>query len=175
MNNKIKELTNQLEEIQTINQTTIDTIKDRLQAEYNKVFNDSKQLATALSNADQASMYQMDANGEVDAWFRFAGLSDYAECKEYFEAWLFNDYAMNVDWNNDCILVPQGPAIIINEDGDVLDQDSGKWIINRKDYNSTKELNEKIETWMEEKGYFPGVFSVDRYGNVFHVNTKDGI
>ena len=88
---------------------------------------------------------------------------------EYFQ----DNHCMEVDLKNDCLTMSIGPAIIINDDGDVLDQDSGSWFIKKSEYESEVERNGLIEKYMEKNGYFPSVLRVDNYGNAFYVNTKE--
>lgn len=87
---------------------------------------------------------------------------------EYLE----ENYFVRCDFENDCITYCIGPCLIINEDGDVLDQDSGKWIIKSNDYENESKLYELIEDYMEDTGCFPSVVRMDRYGNAFYVNTQ---
>ena len=72
-------------------------------------------------------------------------------------------------------MTSQGPSIIINHEGDILDEDSGQWIVSKSDYETKDERNKLIEKYMESKGYFPGVFFIDYYGNVKHVNTTGAL
>lgn len=182
MNTKIETLLAELND----NCRNADAIKAKLQKEYDKVFDDSKALAKAIANAENASMYQIGEDGEVESWFRFSGLSDFHECREYFETWLLESHCMMVDWDNDCFLYSQGESLIIQDDARNRRDNgvwlSGKQIIEESEYRDDdgevdeSKRNELIEAWMEKNGYFPGVFRVDNYGNVSHVNTqkKDG-
>jgi hypothetical protein len=92
--------------------------------------------------------------------------------KDLLTEWFNDQHCMNVNFEHDILSMNCGPAILINEDGDILDQDSGKWVINHKDYETEEERNSLIEAYMEKNGYFPSVVRVDRYNNVFYVNTK---
>ena len=175
MNKKIEALREQLEQPSG----DIQRIQKKMQEEYNKVFDDSKSLAKDIANAESASMYQLDESGEVESWFRFDGLDDIPEdAREFFDTWLSENHCMRVDWDNSCFLYSQGESITINDDGDVFL--GHKCVIHARDYRSedrdtdTDELerNRLIEAYMERSGYFPGVFSVDRHGNVFYVDTK---
>lgn len=178
MNTKIETLLAELND----NCRNADAIKAKLQKEYDKVFDDSKTLAKAIANAESASEYQLDEYGEVESWFRFAGLSDFQECREYFETWLMESHYMRVDWDNDCFLYSQGESLIIQDDSRNR-SDNGVWLghkqlIAESDYRDEDgevdeaKRNALIEAWMEKNGYFPGVFRVDSYGNVSPVNTQ---
>lgn len=79
---------------------------------------------------------------------------------------------LRLDVKNECLTKSIGPSILINDDGDVLDQDSGKWIISKDDYENENELYNMIENHMDKTGYFPSVVRCDRYGNAFFVNTR---
>ena len=177
MNKKIENLLAEL----SSNTKHATSIKAKLQAEYSAMFDDSKALQKAIANAEQASEYQMGEDGEIESWFRFGGLSDFQECREYFETWLQETHGMRVDWDNDCLLNFQGEALIIQDDSRNRRDNgvwlSGKLVISESDYlDESNEVDEAkrnglIEAWMESNGYFPGVFRVDYYGNVFFVNT----
>lgn len=85
----------------------------------------------------------------------------------------FSEYSIEIDFKNDCLSMNQGPSIVINHDGDVYDQDSGKSIIQSNDYNSIDDRNSQIEKWMDKHGYFPSVIQVDKYENVKYINTQN--
>src|SRR5687767_11172895 len=105
MNKEIKSLTAQLESEQITTQAKVDSIREKLQLEWNKVFNDSNKLKQAIDNAERASMYQFNECGDIESWFRYSDLSNYSDCQEYFETWLADNYGMNVDWENECFLI----------------------------------------------------------------------
>lgn len=176
MNSKIKELQEKLNGLYNDKQSII----GKLQLEYNKVFDDSKTLEKAIANAEQASMYQFDEYGEVQSWYRFDGLKEFKDCKEYFEIWLSENHNMTVNWDNDCLLYSQGESLIIQGSHG---RDNGVWlgskrVIDEKEYKDDngkvdiEKRNELIEKYMEKSGYFPGVFRTDYYGNVYPVNTQ---
>ena len=152
-----------------------------LQLEYNKVFDDSTLLRDAIAAAekqDDGQRYQFNAFGEIEYWHRFYELSQFEDCKEYLESWLSDRTGFfYIDWQNDCLLIPQGGCFVINDDGDVYDSDSHKVIVDASDYTVDGEAdiakrNALIEAYMEKTGYYPGVFKADYYGNVFPVNTQ---
>ena len=83
------------------------------------------------------------------------------------------NHCIEVDFQNDVLMYSQGPCIVVNNEGDVLDTDSGKWFIKKNDYLDEEtgkfdisKRNELIEAYMEKTGYFPGVFESDYYGNL---------
>jgi len=172
MNKTINELNRELENVNA----NVADIETRLQAAWNTVFKDSTKLRDNVALLEQSSEYSFDKYGEIVSWRRFYDLKDYKECASYLEAYL-SDQGVGIDWENDCLTYNLGPCILINNDGDVLDQDSQKWIISKNDYRDDDgnldegKRNELIEAWMDKHGYYPGVFSADRHGNVFAVNT----
>lgn len=91
--------------------------------------------------------------------------------QELLEEYLQDVHCIYVDYQNDCITTSEGPCILINHDGDVLDQDSGKWFISKKDYETEEERNKLIEAYMEKTGCFPSVIEVDYHGNAFYRST----
>lgn len=159
-----------------------ESIQKKIQAEYNKVFDDSKTLAKAISNAESASMYQQGYDGEIESWFRFDGLREFQECRDEFEAWLSDNYCMRVDWDNDCLLVSQGDDNLIIQDDSYRSRDNGVWqsgkrVIAESEYRNEgddvdeEKRNALIEAHMEKTGYYPGVFRVTQHGDVFEVST----
>jgi hypothetical protein len=180
-NNKIMELRAKLDDVKKLTQQQTDSIAQELQKEYNKVFDDSKDLTKAIANADNSSMYQQGNYGEIESWFRYSKLADYADCREYFETWLSDRSCMRVDWDNDCLIVGHGDDNIIIQDEH--GRDNGVWqgsklIISESEYkNDDGEVNEAkrnalIEAHMEKTGYFPGVFRLTYHGDVYLVQTK---
>jgi len=176
MNTAIKNLLDQIHS-ETAN---ITKLQEKLQKEYNRVFSDSETLNKAISNAENSSEYQFGRYGDIESWYRFSGLSDYAECREYFETWLSEKHCMRVDWENDCLIVSHGDDNILIQDDTRHDNgvwQSGKLIIDESEYKSDGEVNEVkrnalIEAHMEKSGYFPGVYRTKRSGGVYAVNTQ---
>ena len=99
--------------------------------------------------------------------------------KEVLSEYLEEFGGYRPDFENDCLTCSIGPAILINKDGDILDQDSGKWIISRKEYldddgaEDRKKRNQLIESYMEKSGYFPSVIRVDHCGSAYYVSTQE--
>jgi hypothetical protein len=94
---------------------------------------------------------------------------------ELLTDWLAETHAVGIDEENECLTLCEGPCILINEDGDVLDQDSGRWFIKRQQYDGDLSVrNALIEQYMQETGVFPSVIRCDKYGNAYYVNTKLG-
>ena|ERR1035437_1710018 len=92
--------------------------------------------------------------------------------KELLAQLLSEDHCLDADFQNDCVTNSIGPCLLINHEGDVLDQDSGKWVISKRDYETKEELFSQIEAHMEKTGYFPSVIRCDYYGNARYVNTQ---
>lgn len=124
-----------------------------------------------------------DECGWPERWIRFDA-SDFIDTDSSLEREVFKVYLSEYHgcyWNpeHDALLSSDGPCIVINEDGDVFDQDSGKCVIPVDDTRdedgeiSISKRNQLIEQYMESKGYFPSVVSCDRYGNMHYVNTKE--
>ncbi len=139
---------------------------------------DSKALAECIAELEASKNLTFDVNDEWPRrWVRFDARRfidvDNELERETFRDYLQDEYFTDVDFKNECISMSDGPCIMINEDGDVLDQDSGKWIISKTDYQSVDERNKLIEEYMERAGYFPSVVSCDHYGNMHYVSTKD--
>lgn len=158
--------------------TTLDCnkteVENQLQAEYNKIFEDSQVLRETLAELNRSNQYGTGENGEIYAWVRFDA-SKFEDCREYLSLWLSNECAI-IDWENDALMLMQGGCLIIAHDGDVYDTDSQKTVVNVSEYiidgiKDTIKRNQLIESWMDANGYFPGVFQSDSYGDVSAVNT----
>lgn len=160
-------------------------LENELQAAYDVLFSDLPWIEEAYTRLESSNDYMTDQfDGWPCQWTRVEQLADIEEnARDNFRDYIDNKYgAVTIDWTNDVFVMNNGPAIIINDEGDVLDQDSGKWIIKKNDYlvgnDDTGEAyyckltrNELIEKYMEKQGYFPGVFNMDRYGNVYPIST----
>lgn len=151
-------------------------IEAQLQTAWNEVFQANTQLTNVVTQLEKSTDYSWDKYGEIVSWIRF-DLSDYRDNLEYFKDYMREYHHVTVDSDSDCLAYSQGPCIVINEDGDVYDQDGDKFFVSKIDYRDDDgesdyvKRNELIESYMEKSGYFPGVFRSDRHGNVFHVNT----
>lgn len=98
--------------------------------------------------------------------FSTADASERAALDEFLEH-------VQADTKNDCLTSSIGPCIIINDDGAVYDQDSGKNILPKSHDRENSERNAEIEAYMEKSGYFPSVVRVDYYGSpIKYVNTQ---
>lgn len=94
--------------------------------------------------------------------------------KELFREHLLENHFVSVDFKNSCLQYSIGACLIVNDKGDIFDQDSSKGpIISKNDYESEIERNKLIENWMEKKGYFPSVVSMDYYGNAHYIDTTE--
>ena len=91
---------------------------------------------------------------------------------ESFREYIDNFGCYSYDEKSECIVSCIGPAIIINEDGEILDQDSNKWIAKKNQFESEKERNDFIESYMQKTGVFPWIVRVDHYGNAYAVSLK---
>jgi hypothetical protein len=171
----IEQLKSKLASLQISTGTEISALEAELQTALNVAFDDCGELQKAIADVQNSNEYGTDGN-EIYRWLRF-DLSDFSDDREYLETYL-RDHFVHADFENDALMYYIGPQLIINDDGDVYDEDSGKIIITETacaDDDGAyceKVRNALIENWMEKTGYFPGVFSVDRHGNVFLVNTQ---
>lgn len=132
-----------------------------------------KKLVSKLENS--RDLTQVNGGEFFHIWTR-ADFSEFIDTENKFQCELFSDYMAEnydtiVDFKNDCISSCIGPAILINHEGDILDQDSGKWIIEKSDYETEEERNELIEKYMEKTGYYPSIIRCDYHGNAFFETT----
>lgn len=91
---------------------------------------------------------------------------------EAFNAFIQDACCAYFDEKNDCLTACIGPAILINHEGEILDQDSGTWIVKKNTFSTIEERNEFIESYMEKTGVYPWIISCDYYGNAKVVNTQ---
>lgn len=135
------------------------------------------ELKQAIEKLESSRELTSTEDEYFSRWIRF-NASEFIDTdsqleKDALENYLAENFCAYVDFKNDALMTSEGPSIVINDDGDVYDQDSGKFIVNKKDYETDSERNQLIESWMEKQGYFPSVISCDRYGSAFYVNTKE--
>lgn len=128
-----------------------------------------KKLVSKLENSKDLS--QVEHDEFLHIWTR-ADFSEFIDTENKFQCELFSDYMSEnyntiVDFKNECVSTSIGPAILINHEGDILDQDSRKWVIKKTEYETEEERNELIEKYMEKTGYYPSIISCDYYGNAF--------
>lgn len=98
--------------------------------------------------------------------------------REALEKYLDENFCIRIDYKNEALSMSDGPCIVINDDGDVYDQDSHKWIVHAIDYVedgevNIKKRNELIESYMEKTGHYPSVVRHDGHDNMFYVSTKE--
>lgn len=137
-------------------------------------------LQAALDNSRDLSDVQDDE--WVHRWVRydFGKLIDVkdAERVKLLKEYLREGYCIEVDLDNDVAHTAEGPCIVINEDGDLYDQDSGKFFAKRSDYlgpegfENHEKRNALIEAHMESTGHFPSVIRYGRSGVAGYVNTQ---
>tara|TARA_R110000868_G_scaffold411564_2_gene705369 strand:+ start:513 stop:1061 length:549 start_codon:yes stop_codon:yes gene_type:complete len=172
---KFKELEIEIEEIKKESESKKDLIRSRAKKIMELNLKKRTDLTEYIGRLEQSK--NLTSDGEWPCrWTRmdaaqFIDTESELE-KSLFEEYLQDNFFVSIDYKHDSIFMSDGPCILINEDGDVLDQDSGKWIIDKKDYESGPELKKLIEEYMEKSEYFPSVVRCDHYGNMFYVNTQ---
>jgi hypothetical protein len=174
MNKEIKDLNTQLAD----SLETIEDLETKLQAEWNRVFDDSGVIKAIMVNVEDSTDYRFDEYGEIVSYY-YVDLSDFKDSKKYLVQYLRDSYCADLDLANDCISYSQGECIVIQDE---TRRDNGVWlnfklIIDESEYrdengvNETKR-NELIEAYMEKTGFYPGVFRSDSHGNVFACSTN---
>jgi hypothetical protein len=151
-------------------------LKAELKAEYAKAFKRNATLKTALSALECSTQLTSVPHDEYYHRFVRVDLSKVvdlqdADAKNALEEYL-EDHSTCVDFEHSALTTCEGPSLIIDDEGDVYDQDSSKIAVKNTEYENTTERNALIEAWMERTGYYPSVIKVDRYGEpIGYVNT----
>lgn len=165
MNDAIVKLKQEL----TTNHAACAGIQDRIQAEYNKVFDQDADIQDAIKALESGGEYTTDKYGDIQRWIRFE-TEKYKDCLYELGNYLLENHCMYLDSVNDCIQSSEGESLVINDDGDIFL--GNKVVIHSDEYETESERNRLIEEYMEKSGYYPGVFRHDRNGNVSIVNTQ---
>ena len=154
-------------------------IEMELQTAWNKVFDDSDKIKAMVSKVENSDNYTSNKYGEVCS-FVWIDLSDFKDCKQYFETYMQDNHCVSIDWTIEALELSHGDDnLMIQRD---TRHDNGVWqnhelVIDEAEYlDDDGEVDEAkrnalIETHMEKTGFFPGVFTVDYHGNIFLVNT----
>ena len=134
-------------------------------------FDNHPLVKKALTDIDSSKEYTIDQYGDL---YLLASLNLSEFKKDDLVVWLDRYFSNETDYTLDieyeAILNFQGDDYIaVSDDGDIYQ--SSKCIIKKSDYDSETERNELIEAHMEKTGCFPGVFSIDHYGNVTFIDT----
>lgn len=172
--NKIKE---ELESTKAKSQMEVTALKNRARAIFSAELEAKQDIINKMTQAlDSTEELTTVRNDEYyHRWIRadFSQLIDTDDelQRELLEEYFSDNHCAYVDFENDCLTTAEGPCILINHDGDVLDQDSGKWFISKNDYETVEERNALIEAYMEKSGCFPSVISVDYHGNAVYTST----
>jgi len=174
--NTIAKLENQLTTLTKDYNEKSSVIQNKLRNEYVKAFEStwSGVVTDTLKALNDTKEYDTDSHGEIRRWAYVRSALDQipTEAREAFEAHVNDLECAYIDWEVGTVYTLECGNLIINDDGDVLDTDSGKWVIQNHEYDDDTQRNNLIEQYMEKSGYYPNVFKQDRHGNVFWVNTK---
>jgi hypothetical protein len=181
----LSEIQNKINNIKAENQKTLNELKEKAQSVFAKKMNSPKNQKIIKDMVSRVENSKELTNVPNDQWLYLWSREDFSKLanddfqKDLLQEYMRENFCVEIDFKNDVLMSCIGPCIIINDDGDILDEEANKWIIKKSDYrNEENELdiklrNELIEKYMEKSGYFPSVVSVDRHGNAFFVNTKE--
>lgn len=175
----IEQLFSEIEQLKSNNSKLVGAIQTKLQVELNTVFADWQALRLALVELESTKNFGLDEYSEIYGWVRLDELNEVPENqREYLESYVSENFFVQVDFEHGALKQSQGEYIAINDDGDVYEGPHGKFFIAVKDYTDDQgEIdltlrNQLIENYMEKTGHFPGVFEIDRYGNIELINTQ---
>lgn len=146
-------------------------IERMIQSTYNEAFDADKDLQKALQDLESTrQLTSVEGDDWYHRWVRYYAPESFD--LEALKAYL-DERHVYYDPKANALTTAEGPCIIIDDEGDVYDQDAGKVIVDRKAYETASERNALIEAYMERTGCFPSVIKVDRYGEPFgYVNTQ---
>jgi hypothetical protein len=151
-------------------------LEGNLQAEYTKIFEDSPLIKDALSALENTIFHGYFEGSEWPARWARVDLKKFHDCLPHLKEYLSENHYCFYDPKNEVIYDFGSPAIIINEDGDILDQDKIEWFLSKDDYGDDENLrNQLIERYMEKNGYFPSVFIQTPHGDLFLLNTQEKV
>lgn len=176
MNELIKNLRNEIKNLEYKKQSK----ENELKREYFKIFDDSgaiKELVSKLEQGEDITREEFYPHWPCS----YVRLMNFDHEKtgyswQFLKEYLEENYCIHVN-NEDCpygfFSLGHGPGIIIQNDGSIWDQEKDEIIFNEKDFESEKELFQAIEDYMENQGYFPGVYRSDYCGDIVEqVNTS---
>jgi len=155
----------------------IDALVASLQSTFDAMFDADDNLQKALIRLDQSNDYMWVDSGDIAAWLRF-DFTGYADDEKYLKTYLQERHCIAADFDNGVLMQYWGPALVINHEGDILDQASGKWPIKKASYTDDDGKcivalrNELLENYMEKTGCYPGVFITNRQGDIKLVDTQ---
>jgi len=169
----IKELNNKLDELKSES----NKIEAELQRSWNLVFEDLHAIRAGILALDTSNKYVFSGHGDIIAIADF-DTDAFKDCQEYFTQYMSDIHFVEVDFSNGVISTMVGPSFVINDDGDVYDQENDRLFVSMDEYvgdDGVADIDKRdnmIESYMESEGFYPGVFETDRSGNVKLVNTK---
>jgi len=173
--NKLKKLEKTREEYQAMSTKQFADLEKQTDEILWPIFEKSKDLAKDLKSLEESQNWQFNECGDLDRWAR---MTFDLKIFDLDDAWgslsrYLSDQGIYLDKEHDILLTSGGAHLILNEDNDVYDQDSGKFIVSKQDWQDNdgrqdeNKLHDLLEAWREKNGYFPALFRADHYGNVY--------
>jgi hypothetical protein len=162
--NKLSKIEIQINKMHSDNSKKLLELEDKARIEFKKLMHDKKEIIIKMQcMVEDSRELTQDPHDTYFTQWCSVDFSDLIDTNSDFQKELLSDYFQDecsfyVDFKNDVLNMSVGPAILINHEGDVLDQDSGKWFISRNDYESDDDRNTLIAQYMEKNGYFPTHF-----------------
>ena len=128
----MNEIINNLKTELMMNHSKCEVIEQKIQVEYNKIFDADQELKNIIIELDNSTDYGSDEYGEIYVWTRYYISKEYKKVSKYLEEYLQEEYFIQIDFNNDAIYRYIGQDFIaINEEGDIFQED--KCIIEAKE------------------------------------------
>lgn len=180
--NTIDKLFEQLESFESETRAEQSKIQSQIQNELNAVFDDWKELQDAIKKLE--SFDKVEYYGAEDGIYSFVrfDLTDVPEREQdYLRDYLMDKHCMYPEFKNDVLTQFQGDDCILIQDEHGRDNgvyQGHKCILDEDEYKdedgeiNEERRNELIEQHMERTGWYPGVFRLTRYGDVYPVNTQ---
>jgi len=178
MNIKLTKIEATISEMNESNHLKLIHLQSQAEIEFAKLMSKKtvnwQKILVAVENSTELTQTEHDEY--PSQWVRadFSTLIDVSSEfeRDLLKQWFLSNHCVSIDFQNDCANYSIGPCILVNHDGDILDQESGEWVISKNDYESKEERNALIEAHMEKTGCFPNTIQADYYGNMSYIKTQ---
>ena len=177
---------NKIHEAQVIQGIELDRAKNEAYEVYVKQLKKSSKMkiinewVSKLESSNQLTSVEHDDNFHAFIHVELDLLVDSKnDLEREFLGRFFDEYhCISVDYKYNCISHSLGPSIVLNEYGDLYDQDSCEFIASKQDWvDESGEPDyalayELVEAWMAKNEYYPPILKCDQYKNAYYLDLK---